>query len=271
MQDNVTRTSNQCEKDMLEAVERTSGKLHNEIDGLMRQMSSMRVDESLHETLFQDFQSAHADMMSRLSLQIETILLEQNVKRKTAETLRRTKIETFLTGTLAFSGMHTRAEQIREVEEGTYDWFLNTRPAEPSALNRFREWLLSPSPKHRVFYISGKPGAGKSTLMRHLETSIKNPWGLWPQQEQPFVCTFFLWNPGQDLQKSFRGLLQSLLHQCFSDYPWFIEITSSQEKWNMAEYENPDIVWTLTELKRSIEGILNRVSITRKVFLLLGG
>lgn len=90
-----------------------------------------------------------------------------------------------------------------------------------AAVHDFGEWLVG---DHAVFHILGKPGAGKSTLMKflyeHSETQAKLK--LWAGDMKLVLCQFFFWRPGQTLQHSIEGLKQSLLYSVLRQCPELI-------------------------------------------------
>ncbi|KAF4457114.1 hypothetical protein F53441_902 [Fusarium austroafricanum] len=74
----------------------------------------------------------------------------------------------------------------------------------------FVNWLKSDS---KIFWISGKPASGKSTLMKFI---IKNPLTvenleIWHSNVQ--ILTHYFWMAGTTMEKSIRGMMLSLLHQ----------------------------------------------------------
>ena len=82
--------------------------------------------------------------------------------------------------------------------------------------SNFISWLEC---GERVYWLNGKPGAGKSTLMKYIATEFQTNAQT---QEALSKCSngsdlvtasFFFWSPGTVLQKSFQGLLRSLLFQ----------------------------------------------------------
>ena len=117
----------------------------------------------------------------------------------------------------------------------------------------------------KVFsWIWGKPGCGKSTLMkamlnnRRMKIRLQELLSHWGGNRVLFG-TFFFFRPGLDLQKSQVGFLQSILHQILSLRPHFIDlIYTPLEKsqaidrlkhFRLAE-SSP---WSLNELRRAFE------------------
>lgn len=76
----------------------------------------------------------------------------------------------------------------------------------------FREWLQEGS---GLFWIHGKPGSGKSTFMK-LIFQHRQTWELlhnWQQNSLEIMAGFFFHYRGTAIQKSFEGVLRSLILQ----------------------------------------------------------
>ncbi|KLU88217.1 hypothetical protein MAPG_07204 [Magnaporthiopsis poae ATCC 64411] len=80
----------------------------------------------------------------------------------------------------------------------------------------FVDWLRSTA---TTYWISGKPGAGKTTLMKYLVAQPKIRGHLRQWNAKAVVISHFFWRPGTPMQQSIKGLLCSLLHQLFSEMP----------------------------------------------------
>ncbi|TAQ87101.1 hypothetical protein B7494_g4578 [Chlorociboria aeruginascens] len=76
------------------------------------------------------------------------------------------------------------------------------------------------------YWINGKAGSGKSTLMKFIVDDPRTMEALrkWAGGEQLLVVKFFFWNLGTLLQKSNVGMLRSLIHSVLEKYPELIPV-----------------------------------------------
>ncbi|KAI8630989.1 hypothetical protein F5Y19DRAFT_463797 [Xylariaceae sp. FL1651] len=164
---------------------------------------------------------------------------------------------------LAFPDLKDRYDGIAVAHRRTFDWiFHENELPEEDGLNNFSTWLVSNKP---LYWITGKPGSGKSTLMKYLSADERlqrrlNVWGA----GKP-LCTgrFFFWNSGTPLQMSKVGLLRSLLYQILSNYPDLIP-RIFPDRWEHQElFGYYDRVWSWLELSN---GFLTMISDESKMF-----
>jgi hypothetical protein len=88
----------------------------------------------------------------------------------------------------------------------------------------FVQWLYS---DNNLYWISGRPGSGKSTLMKFLchHQRTKEHLATWAANHQVVIAEYFFWDAGKnDLQKSQEGLLRSLLYQILRQCPDYIRM-----------------------------------------------
>ena len=256
---------------MLAAIRNTSNILHDDIIGLTQKLSNMKIDESTYETLFANFQASHADVLSKLTFGIENILLEQAVVKNASDKQRVENARKRVCMSLSFRDMNARQNQIREAHEDTYHWILNRQNTTDVCLGNFQTWLDLPAPASCLFWISGKPGSGKSTLMQYIDQNVESCCIRWTTGHDLFVCRIFLWNPGRGLQKTFQGLLRSLVYQLLITHQWLVKAVVSDERWSIACAVEDELSWTTRELKMVTEACLQRIATTRKTLLLVDG
>ncbi|KAK7995800.1 hypothetical protein PG991_015267 [Apiospora marii] len=72
-----------------------------------------------------------------------------------------------------------------------------------------------------VYWVNGKAGSGKSTLMAHIldDTRTKKALDVWCVGSNCHVLSYFFWRAGTGMQKSIVGLLRSLLYQICAGKP----------------------------------------------------
>ncbi|KAI2621905.1 hypothetical protein GGS26DRAFT_568444 [Hypomontagnella submonticulosa] len=81
--------------------------------------------------------------------------------------------------------------------------------------SKFADWLQSDQP---IFWISGKPGSGKSTLTKYLTQSSQTVEFLQTQRPSVQILRFYFYELGNNqLQRQLLGCLRTLLHQILED------------------------------------------------------
>lgn len=103
-----------------------------------------------------------------------------------------------------------RQERIPDTFRGTFQW-IYSEPQDPDKpWDSFSSWLTQ---SHGIYWITGKAGSGKSTLMRMLlcNPHTKELLCQWSKGNRLITAAFFFWNSGSKLQMSQEGMLRSLL------------------------------------------------------------
>ncbi|SMR64423.1 unnamed protein product [Zymoseptoria tritici ST99CH_3D1] len=152
---------------------------------------------------------------------------------------------------LRYDELRRRWDGIKMAETGTYDWIFADGSSSNSPVH-FLQWL-----KHRdgLYWITGKPGCGKSTLMKHISDHPNTKAALkdWANGRDLVIGTHFFWYLGTPVQKSYEGMLRSLLHDVFEQRPALMKLTC-ESRWN-EELRGRDTrltAWTLSELRKCI-------------------
>ncbi len=106
--------------------------------------------------------------------------------------------------------MHWRRDDIDDPAHTTCQWILEHES--------YKEWYKN---RRGLLWIKGKPGAGKSTVLKYaFEAAKQNKEGL-------ILASFFFHGRGSPIQKSPLGLFRSLLHQILQKVPGLLtEFTS---------------------------------------------
>ncbi|KAK4206945.1 hypothetical protein QBC37DRAFT_456891 [Rhypophila decipiens] len=140
--------------------------------------------------------------------------LDRLVARKKASTVTEAKLSAIKAQIeLMFPDISERYRDIHTTPNDAFAWLSGHRPGSrtvATAANTFNSWLRSEDESSNVFWISGKPGAGKSTFMKYLVESqcIRSA-----AQSGTLTLFYFFLLVGRPIQRSVEGLLYSLLHQ----------------------------------------------------------
>ena len=175
---------------------------------------------------------------------------------------------------LSFTEIHARQDDIVMSHRGTCRWIFGpnqarneTEPMGESSnaslrhtsarkirtqpWSSFKDWLEGYG--NDPYWLSGKPGSGKSTLMKYISTEFSSycqsheTLSAW---RDAVTCSFFFWNLGSPLQKNYVGLLRSLLFQIAEQRPEMIPIMSDQCKptvFSQRELYGSTLIYTWTE------------------------
>ena len=147
---------------------------------------------------------------------------------------------------------NSRLEEVKPASPSTFEWVW-----EKHSLG-FVEWL---SGGEGLYFISGKSGSGKSTLMKSIFSHERTRRILEARKTSRPVTQagFFFHKRGSHFQKSFAGLLCSLLYQLLRAAP---ELQTAVAGAMFTSH--PSVVaqrnLTVTELKRAFDALLDQKS-----------
>ena len=164
-----------------------------------------------------------------------------------------------LLSTLSFSAMNQRETGIQEASLDTVNWVFSKTL--PNGLQcNFRQWLQS---DQKIFWITGKPGSGKSTLMK-LVRNPQTPTYLRGSSVQ--ILRYFFFELGNHhLQKQYIGCLRTLLYQILNQDDGLLdELILAQPEFKTKQYDND---WHQNELIDSLSWCLNSPSSKFCIFL----
>ncbi|ORY09742.1 hypothetical protein BCR34DRAFT_602605 [Clohesyomyces aquaticus] len=171
---------------------------------------------------------------------------------------------------LRFTELETRYEKISPAYEATYEWVF--RPPQNVKWSNFVSWLQGGV--EPLFWITGKPAAGKSTLMKYIYSDSRTFEHLqtWAGTRKLIVLAFYFWRAGTQLQMSQEGFARTLLYEALQRNP---ELWSTLFPHKMEEYiafGNPwryPITWD--EMIRALRRFSNGAGKEYKLFIFIDG
>ena len=177
------------------------------------------------------------------------------------------EIEQTLISAISYSGMETRQQTVAKSYANTFDWALQTHTTKLQKWDSFTNWLES---NDQIYWITGKPGSGKSTLVKYLSQSKGDACSTnsrcypflrrWAGERDLMVVPFYFWaSDNAELQKSRGGLLRTLLHLILCAKPWLVPIAFPLE-WESLSLTGsfyPLPMWSEEHLMKSLLQILS--------------
>jgi len=140
--------------------------------------------------------------------------------------------------------------------QSTFHWIWKREPdGGPGLL----EWIESES---ALFWVAGKPGAGKSTLMKYVFNDDQTSTLLSNKDERIKKIGYWFHDLGEPNERTFLGFLRSFLYQLLKSFlellqvilPIYLEVRNQSSK--------DDVTWNEIDTRRA----LNAISLQNIVF-----
>jgi hypothetical protein len=203
----------------------------DQLDEINRRLREIAVENTRLEVnrspeidqLRQDFNSAVEEI--KADIQEEHLADAWLVLSDTARRGQDYFAEQVILQSLRFSSIDSRHESISKEHSQTFSWIFDE-----TASIKFVEWLKN---EDGFYWVSGKPGSGKSTLMKFVAEHQKTRDHLyeWAGGKKLIIAKFYFWSASTHRsQKSQQGLLRSMLYQILRQCPKLIQV-AYLEQW----------------------------------------
>ncbi|KAK5626750.1 hypothetical protein RRF57_002465 [Xylaria bambusicola] len=219
---------------------------NQKIDDLANQMMQILKHRSWKE----DGSTAFADLVARWELFLKANQDQAKIRR--------------VIKSLHFPRITERKSIIPVAHQNTFEWVFS-----PGHLVSFASWLQCPVHVNQPYWISGKAGSGKSTLMKYLASHEKTESMLqaWAQGHRLMITSHFFWSSGTAMQKSQEGLFRTLLANIFLQAPELVPIACPRRCIDSG-YLEP---WTLEELASCMEKVVSLDDLPIRLCLFIDG
>ena len=139
-----------------------------------------------------------------------------------------------------------RVENVELAYADTYTWLYDDNLG-------FKSWLEGTN-QDPMFWISGKPGSGKSTLMKYAMTNTKTKKYLRNCTKSSWLVTgYFFHDRGTEMQKSIQGFLCEILYQILRARPvLFAIIQSEHARFMQVDAKTKQNQWSISRLRQAL-------------------
>jgi hypothetical protein len=171
---------------------------------------------------------------------------------------------------LHFRTIDERVEVIPDAYSRTFEWIWGDHEGDLGRWSSFSRWLKAGS---GCYWIGGKAGSGKSTLMKYIQADPRTQGFLrqWADYNQLLTASFFFWNAGTTLQKSQPGLMRSLLFEILEKRSDMIPVLFPSLYRTLATRYVPTLDISFHELKRALSILLSKAHQETKICLFIDG
>ena len=210
----------------------------------------------------------------------------------------RERAQSLFLASLQYDGMVDREGRIARAHESTFQWILREDQscdfrAPAVRWSNFCEWLKS---SDQLYWITGKAGSGKSTLMKFLCSPALELFSTFISQNEqeveraktqlcrcsPFLkkwagssdlvlASFYFWNSEIEMQMTQEGLLRTLLHQVVAQRPDILPSIAPKYWESLCLFDSCVHNFTASELQEMILRAVRTLSNDSKICFFIDG
>lgn len=191
---------------------------------------------------------------------------------------RRQILQTKFLHHLRYDGIKDREERIAKAHQATFQWIFETDEMNNKKWSNFKDWLESDS---QLYWMTGKAGSGKSTLMKFICKSDPDSPGeeprcwkylkRWAADSHLIIATFFFWTSGFAMQMTQRGLFQSLLSQILQQLPQLIPVVSPRLWESLCLLDGMIVRWVEQDLQQMFRLVMQNLPSSTKLCMFVDG
>jgi hypothetical protein len=167
--------------------------------------------------------------------------------------------------------MTHRSEAVPIPHPETFEWiYSNCSEDHSPGLVRFLEG------DQHLFWITGKPASGKSTLMKMIgdDPRTMRHLDIWASGEDIVITRFYFWCSGIELQMSQEGLVRTLLYETLQALPELAPMIFPDRMEDfvlLGSASGLERSWTMENLLSAYKDIMIEITKSKRMFLLIDG
>ncbi|KAF4441063.1 Vegetative incompatibility protein HET-E-1 [Fusarium austroafricanum] len=189
---------------------------------------------------------------------------------------RRKQLEQIFISRIRYDTIQERELTIKDAHKGTFNWIFKGEGTADSSTG-FKEWLVSDD---SLYWITGKPGSGKSTLMKYLlqpidqstqQNRCEEYLQQWAGEKNLTIASFHFWAIGSDIQASQEGLFRTLLVQLLRAHPDVIPLVAPSRWESLCLFNEDPRHLSPDELGDMFRQAVRHISFRAKLALFIDG
>ncbi|KAJ5780478.1 hypothetical protein N7457_005638 [Penicillium paradoxum] len=173
---------------------------------------------------------------------------------------------------LHFREIDHRYNTVLDAHRNTYEWIYQNPETNDKPWSNFVQFLEQ---GHGCYWVNGKAGSGKSTLMKfiHSHPQTARSLSVWAENQELVVASFFLSNLGNSLQKSPNGLIRSLLFEALAKHRHLIPLVVPDLCRAAANLDHKDKLSepTFNELAQAFQNLIRDCSANLRLCFFIDG
>ncbi|KAK6860713.1 hypothetical protein PG995_004349 [Apiospora arundinis] len=194
--------------------------------------------------------------------QMDITAIEDRMRGLTMATNEQEKQQTII-GSLNYELRPARHEAIVKAHARTFEWAFD------ASRTGLLSWLRSGS---GIFWVSGRPGSGKSTFMKYLvgQQRTRKALNCWSSPGDTIISSHYFWIFGHSMQKSWEGFLRAVLFEIFQQCPLLVRC-GCNDRWTSELPHTWSGPWSLSELRKTLHAVTHSAHLTTKICFFIDG
>jgi hypothetical protein len=173
---------------------------------------------------------------------------------------------------LWISTLDDRFDDITEAHRRTFGWIYREPEFGARKWSNFDRWLRS---GEGAYWINGKPGSGKSTLVKFLYQDSRTEVALkeWGGSNEVVTASFYFWNSGMHRQRTEESMLRNLIFRSMRKREDLIPVVL-EEHLTQATYrvlKSGGFHWSLAQLRRCFIKLVQQKTIRVNLVFMIDG
>lgn len=166
--------------------------------------------------------------------------------------------------------LSTRERKVLKAYSDTFDWIFKAEdPDNDQKWDNFTDWLSGHSDS--MYWIAGKAGSGKSTLMKYIyeDPRTRECLSRWAGSRPLVVASFFFWNTGSQVPRTQQGMLRELIYKVLIEHRELIPVVLPEVK--DSDHELGHDVWTFNLLQSIFDQLIRQILVPLNICFFIDG